>query len=275
MSDDIRSQSLDELDLSVRAYELLSELGVTTFGELVDLPKIEIPTSWPRKIARLVAAEIVLLCEDLDAPYEGEIVTPPLAPAALRATGTVAERWATITAWLEDHHPAALAHWRPAATPAAIADAERSLGVTLPDDYKQFLALANGQVDRAPMVGMGSLLPVEKLASARAVIPGEATPVAPSDVGPGIQPVDYCERWIPISQSSRGRDYLCLDLEPAAGGAVGQILEYVVDDDARPLVAASFAELLSRYFEQIQTGEIDLEDGDDLDGDLDDPDDDA
>jgi cell wall assembly regulator SMI1 len=54
---------------------------------------------------------------------------------------------------------------------------------------------------------------------------------------------------------------------PGPGGTRGQIIEYIVDFNDRPRVAASFADLLSLYFEGIQTGEIDL------DEDLDDEDD--
>jgi hypothetical protein len=78
-------------------------------------------------------------------------------------------------------------------------------------------------------------------------------------VGEGVRAVDWCEGWIPISRSARGRDYLCIDLDPAPGGVRGQIVEYVADDSARPLVAKSFADLLSLYFEQAQTGAIDLD----------------
>ncbi len=51
-----------------------------------------------------------------------------------------------------------------------------------------------------------------------------------------------------------------IDLDPAPGGTVGQIIEYIVDDDARPLVAKSFAELLALYFAQAQTDALDFDD---------------
>ncbi|MCW5831671.1 MAG: SMI1/KNR4 family protein [Labilithrix sp.] len=90
----------------------------------------------------------------------------------------------------------------------------------------------------------------------------------PDQVGEGVRAVDYCDAWIPISRSARGRDFLCIDLDPAPGGTRGQIIEYVVDSEARPRVAASFADLLGKYFEQAQTGEIDFDsDGEEDDGD--------
>ena len=109
------------------------------------------------------------------------------------------------------------------------------------------------------MVGSGSLLPVEKIARTHARMKGQDVPLDPASVGEGVRAIDYHEGWIPISESARGRDFLCIDLAPAPGGVRGQIVEYVVDSAARPLVAKSFADLLSLYFEQAQTGEIDLD----------------
>lgn len=261
MTDEVRAQLLEELDVSVRLAGFLSELGLTTVGDLLDLPTIEIPATWPPKIARLSVAELRGVLEDLGVEYTGEIIAPPLKPAELTATGDVAARWATISAWLAEHHPRALALFAPPASPEAIAAAEAALGVTLPEDYKQFLRIHNGQNEFAPWVGLGALLPIEEVAAARANIFNEDGAIDPDQVGPGIRAVDYLQAWIPISRSSRNRDYLCLDLDPAPGGTVGQILEFVVDFDARPLVAGSFADLLAKYFEQAQTGEIDLSQG--------------
>jgi cell wall assembly regulator SMI1 len=64
---------------------------------------------------------------------------------------------------------------------------------------------------------------------------------------------------------------VCIDLAPAEGGVAGQIIEYVVDSDARPLTAERFAELMSLLLERAETGEIAFDnDGDgDNDGDND------
>jgi hypothetical protein len=66
------------------------------------------------------------------------------------------------------------------------------------------------------MVGLGSLLPIAEVVEERQGIFGEETPVDPEGVGEGVR-ADYSEKWIPISRSSRGRDYLCIDLDPAPG----------------------------------------------------------
>lgn len=259
MSKEVRNTPIEDLDLSIRSFGLLQELGVKTVGELLDRPTIVIPEDWPRKIGKLVATELFMLCEDLGTPYEGQLVVPPPSPAEHKATGTVAERWQQIRAWLAEHHPSALQHFRPGATGEQIAVAEAALGVMLPSDYKEFLQLADGQEEFSPWVGLGSLFPIADVVEAKQNIVGEETPVDAGSVDPGVRAVDYSEQWIPISRSARGRDYLCIDLGPAPGGTIGQIVEYIVDSNARRVVAKSFADLLALYFEHAQTGEIDFD----------------
>jgi cell wall assembly regulator SMI1 len=265
MTDDVKSKRLDDLEVSVRAFELLSSLGVDTVGELLALPRIEMPTIWPVKISRLVAREIQEVIAELGEQYRGEIVIPAPREATLKATGDVKERWATIAAWLEKEHPHALAQFHPPATEDAIAAAEAQLGVVFPADYRAFLSIHNGQNHYAPMVGLGPLSKVEAIAETRGNIFGEETAIDPELAGEGVRAVEYSRKWIPITLSARGRDNLCLDLDPAPGGQVGQIIEYIADADERPLIAKSFADLLSKYFEQAQTGEIDLREPDDDD----------
>lgn len=106
-----------------------------------------------------------------------------------------------------------------------------------------------GQEDGAPMVGLGLLLSVSDVASARENIFGEDKPVDPAARRRGRPRRRVLTEVDPlISASARGRDNLCLDLDPAPGGAIGQILEHIADADERPLVAKSFADLLSKYF---------------------------
>jgi cell wall assembly regulator SMI1 len=265
MPNETKAKPLDELEVSVRTFEVLSSLGVDTVGELLALPRIEIPASWPAKIARLVAREIQEVLAELGEEYRGEIVVPAPREAKLKATGDVRERWTTIAAWLEKEHPHALGHFHPPATEEEIAAVEKQLGITFPPDYRTFLAIHDGQDEFAPMVGLGALLRVGAIPDARGNIFGEETAIDPALAGEGVRAVEYSRKWIPITVSARGRDNLCLDLDPAPGGRVGQIIEYIADANERPLVAKSFADLLSKYFEQAQTGELDLGEPEDED----------
>ncbi len=247
---------LDELDVSVRTSEFLADLGVDTVGELLALPEIRAP--------RMIAAELQVIIDELGLEYRGRIIVE--APPAMEATGDVEQRWNTIRAWLEDGHADALEMFHGPAAPEAIANAERELGRTLPDDYRRFLVLHDGQDDGAPMVGSCALYPVGTLAAEYEWLHGlyeEEGTIDADLAGTGVRPVQCARGWIPIGRSARGRDFLCLDLEPAPGGRSGQIIQLSVDLDDRPLIAPSFADLLSVFFTQLQTGEIEVEDSDD------------
>lgn len=245
---------LDDLDVGVKTASYLASLQVDTLGELLALPSLEAP---PR-----ILEELHSLFDDLEVSYEGTLVLE--APdAAETAVGTLAERWKIIDTWLEREHPSRRAEFLPGASAAAIVSAEAALGVEFPVEYREFLALHDGQQPGAPMVESASLLPLEEVVRRHAIL-GDLFPqraaIEPSEVDAEIRAVELSASWIPIGVSARGRDVLCLDLDPTTEGTSGQVILVVLDDDVRALVAPSFADLLARYFEEAQIGEIDLDD---------------
>lgn len=273
----VLATSIDDLELSVRSSELLRGLGARTVGDVLALPAIAMPEDWPVKMARLVAMELGEIFEQLGVTYEGQLIVPPAGEVTLHATGSVAERWATIEGWLEENQPRALEGFRAATTREAIVAAESTLGVSLPEDYKAFLQIHDGQEELESWVGLGALLSIAEVVAAHARLgrmelsaAGESDPIEAEHADEGVRSVSYVSGWIPISRSARGRDYLCIDLDPAPGGVRGQIVEYIVDDKRRRRVADSFADLMSLYLTQAQTGEIDFDrfdDDDDVDED--------
>ena len=232
---------------------MLASLGAKTLADVLALPVIRAP--------RLVAAELGLLFEDMSVEFPGElIVERPVAEH--QATGDVAARWKTIAAFLADNKPGMLETFLPPATATTIAAAETALGRSLPADYKQFLLLCNGQEPSSPMVGTCSLHRVERLADEYKELSSvfdEEDEVNRDLVAPGVRPLNFSAGWIPIGRSARGRDSLCLDMDPAEGGRPGQVIKVAVNFDDRPVVAPTFADLLSLFFEGVQIGEIVLD----------------
>ncbi len=264
---ELRATAIDELEISVKATAFLQGLGVATLGDLLDLPTIEAP--------KLVASELLALFDELEVPYAGEVVAKTKA-AAKRVSGGVGDRMRTIEAWLDENKPHLLETFCPPASAEAIAAAQQTLGVELPDDWVDLLRLHDGQEPDAPMIATCSLLPLGEVVSERARLVElfrDAGPVDESAVDAGVKKVAYTPAWIPIGRSARGRDILCLDLDPDRGGRRGQVVLVAVDDDARNLVAASVADLLAQYFEAAQNGELE-EDEDEDDGDDEDLEDD-
>lgn len=245
---------LADLEVSPKTASWLQALEASTLAQLLALPSLSGP---PR-----ILAELHSLFDELEVSYEGVLLVETPEPT-LTATGSVEERWAAIDAWLGQEHPARLREFAPAASAADIAAAEAQLGVTLPEQYTQFLALHDGQEAGAPMVESASLLPLVEVTRRRAILSDlfpQRAAIARDEVDAEVRAVEWSTLWIPIGVSARGRDVMCLDLEPTETGTVGQIIMVVLDDDARLLVANGFADLLSRYFAEAQTGEVDLDD---------------
>lgn len=245
---------LEELEVSPRTASFLAQQGVTTLAQLLALPSLE---ATPR-----ILEELHSLFDELDVAYEGEFVLQATAPARV-AAGTVAERWETIRAWLAAEHPARLAEFQPGASVDAVRAAESALGLNFPADYTEFVRLHDGQEPGAPMVCSASLMPLEEVVRRRQIL-GDLFPqraaIPGDEVDAEVRAVELSDRWIPIGVSARGRDVLCVDLDPTDAGKPGQIILVVLDDDVRLKVADSFAEFLGRYFEEAQTGEVDLDD---------------
>jgi cell wall assembly regulator SMI1 len=67
------------------------------------------------------------------------------------------------------------------------------------------------------------------------------------------------KKWIPFLEGPSG-DHLCLDLAGAFGGVPGQIVEYVITDAAREIVAPDLASWLNSYCNLLEADQLD-EDG--------------
>lgn len=59
-----------------------------------------------------------------------------------------------------------------------------------------------------------------------------------------VKPNWWNKGWIPIAWQGNG-DLLCFDLDPDEAGQVGQILALFHDEDSRPIVASSLADLFN------------------------------
>ena len=145
---------LADLDVSPRVAAYLRALGVVTVGELLALPSL---TGEPR-----IIEELHSLFDELEVEFSGDFLLVPGPPPA-RATGDVRERWSTIRTWLAAEYPARLAEFRPAPSAEAVRAAESMLAVQFPVEYREFLALHDGQEPGAPMVESATLMPLDEV----------------------------------------------------------------------------------------------------------------
>lgn len=166
------------------------------------------------------------------------------------------EIWGKIDAWLAVHAPQVLATLNAGATDAQIAEAEATLAIQFPEDMKAAYRIHNGQANN----DYGLMDGREFLSLARIVDEwqvwkellddgtfqtdeGEDQGCAPAL---GIRNVWWSAQWIPLTYDGSG-NHDCLDMSPAEGGTVGQIITMWHDDPIREIVAPSFQAWLQQY----------------------------
>lgn len=156
---------------------------------------------------------------------------------------TIDAPWRALELALAMHGSSPL---NPPATMEAIEQLQRHVAIALPQDYVDSLRLHDGQAANTPW-----LFPEGELLSSSRVMrrwsiwhdlwqSGEFSEVA-AIADDGILPTWWHPGWIPFTYNGAG-DHLCVDMSPAPGGTVGQVITLWHDDGKRTRVAHSFAE---------------------------------
>ncbi|WP_188825493.1 SMI1/KNR4 family protein [Brucella endophytica] len=76
---------------------------------------------------------------------------------------------------------------------------------------------------------------------------------APIDADPGIRPTWWWPGWIPFMENGGG-DYLCIDMDPAPGGTLGQVVAYYHDETFRIRRAGNIGHLFARIADGLESG---------------------
>ena len=168
----------------------------------------------------------------------------------------------------------------PPATPDEIRRLEETIGITLPEDFCNYLSTMNGQRNteectrdrnsELPLLGFHPFLSItgiiETWAMMNKLFAGETEPIewVTEDK---IKPFIWRRHWIPFTESE-GSQYLILDCDPGKNGTYGQVFCWCAGMDFVEVTASSFGEfskaLLSRLserkFEITELGAIEFED---------------
>ena len=166
--------------------------------------------------------------------------------------------WQRIESWLRENAPDTLASLRPGAAPAEIAVTEAHLGVTLPDDLRASYLIHDGQTDISSLIEGVELLSLSNVCIQWTIWKdllddGTFEDSVSAPVGP-IRPEWWNARWIPLTRDGGGNSH-CLDLDPAPGGGVGQIITMWHDEDTREILAPSFGAWLTQFADELDEGE--------------------
>lgn len=179
--------------------------------------------------------------------------------------------WNRIVAWLETNAPNVLSQHQPGVADAELNDLESALGHELPEDVKQFYKLINGDnpneassgifpsVDDYDQMAFGPLaisqLQREWEIQNELLEGGDFEGCEPEECDPEIRNESWNAGWIPLAGNGGG-DLYCIDMVPAEGGNVGQIISHNHETFNHKVVAKSFGEFLESLANRLESGEL-------------------
>lgn len=169
---------------------------------------------------------------------------------------SVLASWSRIHAWLAPNVPQVFAALRAGATEEQISALEARIGARLPNDARQSFAIHDGSGDFG-LVNTNDLLSLEGAAGEwslwKSVLDNGDFNGFQAEPGPGVRDGWFRTAWLPLTYDGAG-NHACLDLDPAPGGKVGQVIEFWHDANDREVVATSFGAWLSKFADDLEAG---------------------
>lgn len=172
---------------------------------------------------------------------------------------TVQDSWAKMEALLAKIAPDVISDLNEGAEDFLFSALEAKIGVDLPDEFVEFYKIHNGQNFEAVggFIYCEQLLPItgvidewniwKKLYDDKDFDDSQSSPAK------GIKDDWWNPLWIPITSDGSGNNY-CVDLDPAEGGKIGQVIRMWHDDAIRELVANSISEWFLQLIDEYAKG---------------------
>ncbi|MCA8020951.1 SMI1/KNR4 family protein [Burkholderia metallica] len=234
--------------------------GVVRADVLVAIPAADhpLPAGSSVLFLRLDRVRPDMPAPDDDTTITGTATSPPstvggnqdLADDADVAPTDLRETWQRLETDFADDSARLPGGLNGPASDDEIATLEAALETTLPDAFVSSLRIHNGQADpRDEFSGNDALLSSREIVAQwriwKGLVDGGDFDCVTSEPDPGIRDNWYNLKWIPFTHDGSG-NHLCLDLDPAEGGVVGQVIRVWHDDARRERIADGFAEWLAR-----------------------------
>lgn len=194
----------------------------------------------------------------IESRTSGKSAAKPTKSKAASKPATIASTWERIEAEIKRLKWAKSRKLNKGASAASLAKVEKTLGVTLPDEFRESYALHDGQDSgTAFLLGPSDegycLLPLAQVLKEAKIWADLKEDFADEEVSAdkGVRADWWNTKWLPIAGNGGG-DFLCLDLAPAKGGQLGQIITMNHESPTRELWAKSFGEWLHSVAEQLK-----------------------
>jgi cell wall assembly regulator SMI1 len=177
------------------------------------------------------------------------------------------KQWQWFENWLAKNAPEVLADLNEGCSPQQLVEVENEIGLPLPQSFKDFYSIHNGQKDEdyfGLFYGI-SLLPLEKIIEQwrvwREIIDdyGEEGMKENFDYGqvsflPDKLKAQYAnKKWIPFA-IIWDNCYLGLDFDPEANGKAGQVINFGREEEQKTVIADSFEEFIDWYIRELERG---------------------
>ena len=170
----------------------------------------------------------------------------------------IEESWNLIEGWLDANAPRIRANLNPGAADSALDEVEASLGITMPADWRALYRAHDGMNDSD---NLGSLfygmqfMPLKRMLKEQSLSSdGTSTKRPVKSADGGINGLDLNNpKWIGLAHDF-GDTQLRVDMDPADGGHLGQIIFTDQAYRVAILVAPSAADLLASFAEDLQKG---------------------
>jgi cell wall assembly regulator SMI1 len=170
--------------------------------------------------------------------------------------------WARIAAWLRQHTPDEVENLRPPASNRCLNHLEDTTGLRVPPQMEQSYKIHDGFWVEMFLFGEvygGHLLSLKAIESdwlrwKKVAVECGFADLAAEPLGP-IKPRNWNPCWLPVTDAGNG-NFFCVDLDPAPGGVIGQIIWYDRVEGPVRVVANGFAEWVEQYATDLEFGRI-------------------
>ena len=170
---------------------------------------------------------------------------------------SISESWEAVRNWYSTRAPEGEIELNQGVTDDEWNEVECQLGFGLPEDVKLSYRLHDGSQERG-IFEFGSYLMSLHEAFGHwqnwrdVLATGEFSGLVTCPEGP-IKPEVWRREWFPITHSGAG-DHHCIDMAPAEGGTLGQVIFVSHEEGPKFVESSSMAEWLSSFATELQDG---------------------
>jgi cell wall assembly regulator SMI1 len=178
------------------------------------------------------------------------------------------EEWKHLESWFSANWPEIIPDLTPGCDPGDFEKIESEIGVRLPDSFKEFYMIHDGQkaADHIGMFYGASLLPLAKILEQwriwAAVIDeyGNEQMQALFDqyqaslLPAKVRAMYANKKWIPFAVIWDS-NYIGLDFDPESEGSVGQVINFGREEEQKSVLSHSFDGFIERFIGELEKGE--------------------